>query len=251
MNGSDLRRRKISNGMKHLARRNERGEAQPKHGSRRGPDEILSESVIVAYPYIIPRPRQNDFLTYRILRYKHYPDCETLEIAREEILRASPSAIPSSMRTHAEMLQYFITASHDITLILLNHLSKALNMPSLLTAHSDKHNDCALKFESVPMEARLEDVPFSEHTDMGTFTLLFCPEYTTELPVRSSSSSTAAEKAWEFIEPRAGCAIVNVADSLQRLTDGELVSSLHRVGQPLASAKERFCLLYYLRPDAQ
>ena len=193
-------------------------------------------------------PCQNPFLTHSILRYKHFPDCETLEIAREDV-RDSHSAFPSSMQSRAKTLQYFITTSHQITLVLLTQLSKALDLPALLEAHSDKPNDCALKFESVPMEACLEDVPFSEHTDMGTLTLLFCPQYTTELPIRSEHGMRKDE--WEFIEPRTGCAIVNVSDSLQRLTDGQLMSSLHRVGQPFAGAAERFCILYYLRPDSQ
>lgn len=178
--------------------------------------------------------------------YKLFDDCETLEIAREEVL-TSQAAIPSSMRAHAETLQYFIAASHHITSTMLSALSNALNRPEFMDAHSDAPNDCGLKFEAVPTMARLEDVPDSEHTDSGTLTLLFCPEYTTELRV---PGTTKPNEKWEFIEPRKGCAIVNVADSLQRLSGGELMSSLHRVGQPTPGAAERFCLLYYLRPDS-
>ena len=92
------------------------------------------------------------------------------------------------------------------------------------------------------MEAELEDVPFSEHTDMGTLTLLFCEHYTTELCMPGTQQ-------WRFIEPRKGCAIVNVGDSLQKMTHGGLRSCLHRVGQPVKGKAERVCVLYYLRPS--
>lgn len=198
---------------------------------------VFSEAYILCHSC----PSNNNF------SYKPYDDCETLEIAREDAL-TTHAGIPSSMRPSAETLQYFIAASHHITLTMLTALSKSMNQPQLLDAHTDAPNDCGLKFESVPMEERLEDVPPSEHTDMGTLTLLFCPEYTTELRV---PGTTKPNERWEFIEPRQGCAIVNVADSLQRLTSGQLMSSLHRVGQPHPGAAERFCMLYYLRPDSQ
>lgn len=53
---------------------------------------------------------------------------------------------------------------------------------------------------------------------------------------------------WAFVKPQEGCAVVNVADSLQTMTKGRLTSSLHRLGQPVAGSGERVCALYYLRP---
>lgn len=84
---------------------------------------------------------------------------------------------------------------------------------------------------------------------MGTLTLLFCDDYTTE--VRWSEEEGEGKKQqWAFVEPKDGCAIVNVADSLQRLSKGVLKSCLHRVGQPVGGGGDRYCVLYYLRPDA-
>ena len=90
---------------------------------------------------------------------------------------------------------------------------------------------------------------------MGTITLLFCDDYTTE--VRLSDGSEEGEGGereqqprWAFVEPKDGCAIVNVADSLQRLSGGVLKSRLHRVGQPVRGGGDRYCVLYYLRPSA-
>ena len=92
-------------------------------------------------------------------------------------------------------------------------------------------------------------MPPSEHTDMGTLTLLFCEEYTTQLRIPGGNGEGGGEQ-WAFIVPERGRAIVNVADSLQRISGGALMSCLHRVGQPVAGKGERVCALYYLRPEA-
>ena len=91
---------------------------------------------------------------------------------------------------------------------------------------------------------------------MGTLTLLFCDDYTTEVRLSDGSEEGKGERGererqrWAFIEPKDGCAIVNVADSLQRLSGGVLKSRLHRVGQPVKGGGDRYCVLYYLRPGA-
>lgn len=131
---------------------------------------------------------------------------------------------------------------------MLDRLASALSLTArsqLLAAHDDLiTSDSGLKFESLPKKERLEDIPPSEHTDRGSLTLLFCEDFTTELRAPET-------RGWKFIMPKEGCAIVNVGDALQTLTEGEgmLVSCLHRVGQPLAGAGERVCVLYYLSPN--
>ena len=81
---------------------------------------------------------------------------------------------------------------------------------------------------------------------MGSLTLLFSDDYTTEVCLPAPAGD--GERQWAFVRPRDGCAVVNVADSLQRLSGGVLRSCLHRVGQPVAGAGERLYVLYYLRP---
>ena len=55
---------------------------------------------------------------------------------------------------------------------------------------------------------------------------------------------------WEFVEPRAGHAIVDIGDGLSMMTNGLLHSSLHRVGpppdQPMAT---RFSFAYLQRAE--
>ncbi|GIJ87964.1 hypothetical protein Asppvi_006880 [Aspergillus pseudoviridinutans] len=170
-------------------------------------------------------------------------EAETFEIARDEILQGKRIA-PQCMSKEWPVVEDFIASSHEKVLTLLSSLSNSLGLGRFEDSHREgQPSDSGLKLESVPFEEKLEDVPPSQHTDGGTLTLLFCPHYTTEIQMPGSTE-------WGFIEPKTGHAIVNVANSLQRLSKGELHSRLHRVGQPVPGAGKRFCLLYYLRPES-
>ena len=168
-------------------------------------------------------------------------------MARDDVLKAK-AGIPALLQSTESIISQFIVHSHAITKTLLASLSSGLALPSdhdvELTHHETSSSASGLKLESVPLEERLEDVPPSEHTDGGTLTLLFCDDYTTELQLPHSGE-------WGFIVPKKGCAIVNVADSLDRMSEGKLTSRLHRVGQPVAGKGERVCVLYYLRPGTR
>ncbi|KAL1861864.1 hypothetical protein Plec18170_000687 [Paecilomyces lecythidis] len=170
-------------------------------------------------------------------------EAETFEIARDEIIQGKQIA-PQYMSNQWPVVKGFIASSHEKAFKLLSSLSDSLGLERLEESHREgQPSDTGLKLESVPFEEKLEDVPESEHTDGGTLTLLFCPHYTTEIQMPGSTE-------WAFIEPKPGHAIVNVANSLQKLSKGELHSRLHRVGQPVPGAGKRFCLLYYLRPES-
>lgn len=67
----------------------------------------------------------------------------------------------------------------------------------------------------------------SGHTDGGSLILRYSKDYTTEL--------FRSENKWRFIEPKDGCVIVNVSDSLHKATE----SSVHRDGHPTPGGKER------------
>ncbi|KZF26755.1 Clavaminate synthase-like protein [Xylona heveae TC161] len=191
--------------------------------------------------------KMKDFRKDQDRGYKSDIDAETFEIAREEAFNTSSASFPASMRSHSGLIKDFISSSHTITMTMLSHLSDSMGLEGdarFEHRHRDgQSSDCALKMESAPMWDRLEDIPPSEHTDMGTLTLLFCDDYTTQLRIPGT------EDTWAFINPKPGHAIVNVADSLQAMSDKKLLSCLHRVSQPVPGAKNRFCVLYYLRPE--
>lgn len=86
-------------------------------------------------------------------------------------------------------------------------------------------------------------VGHNQHTDVGTLTFLLAAQW----GLQYCSPQT---KRWEFIEPRAGHAIINVGDSLRFPSGGELASVVHRV-VPLKKTQEedRYSIAYFLRPN--
>ena len=81
------------------------------------------------------------------------------------------------------------------------------------------------------------------HTDVGTLTLLFAPQW--GLQILSPSSS--ATGVWEFVEPRPGHAIINVGDTLRFLSGRRFRSALHRA-LPLSEGS-RYAASYFLRAN--
>ncbi|KAK0112452.1 hypothetical protein ONS96_001691 [Cadophora gregata f. sp. sojae] len=97
----------------------------------------------------------------------------------------------------------------------------------------------------VPMDPTGENVGHNVHTDYGTLTLVFAPQW--GLQVFSPENKGNPDLEWEFVEPRPGCAIVNVADVLRFLTNDRLKSAVHRV-LPLPDV-DRYSTTYFLRPS--
>lgn len=82
------------------------------------------------------------------------------------------------------------------------------------------------------------------HTDTGSITVLFNTDW--GLQVHSPDSET-----WEYVPPRANCAIVNIGDALKFMSGYKLKSSLHRVvpwhGKWVSGP--RYATIFFLRPD--
>ena len=98
-----------------------------------------------------------------------------------------------------------------------------------------------LKYHAQPISERgSSHVP---HTDLGSLSFLFTKQY--GLQVLGSKS-----QEWEYVQPRAGYAIVNIADCLSLLTNKLLRSCRHRVcALPEQAMKERYSFAYFLRPE--
>lgn len=105
-------------------------------------------------------------------------------------------------------------------------------------AATDKPSESGLKLALISDKAQVGELIGAEHTDSGLITLLFYDAPTLELPVHGTSD-------WQLVKPIKGCAIVNIADSLQRESGGRLFSPRHRVVQPEG---ENLSALYLLRP---
>lgn len=58
------------------------------------------------------------------------------------------------------------------------------------------------------------------------------------------------QEGWFSVEPRLGCAIINVGDSLRFLSGRKFLSAVHRVVLVAENAThDRFSIAYFLRPN--
>jgi isopenicillin N synthase-like dioxygenase len=119
---------------------------------------------------------------------------------------------------------------------------KSLSTDFAVHHRANQPSDTGLKFVLHPSLARLSDVGETLHTDSGTLTLLFYKDW-------SIHAFLPDANMWAFTPPLEGCALINVGDSLQRLSGGKFHSPKHRVTQPFDGAKNRYYLSYFLRPE--
>jgi isopenicillin N synthase-like dioxygenase len=91
--------------------------------------------------------------------------------------------------------------------------------------------------------AALDNIWLKGHTDFGSLTLLF-RQPIAALQVRTPS------REWRYVKPYPESLTVNVADTLQFLSNGFLKSSIHRVVAPPSDQAhlDRLGVLYFVRP---
>lgn len=165
----------------------------------------------------------------------------TPKIATAE-LHDTTLAYPGFIGSHETVLKRFAEQSDVITKALLRSLLASIGKAELESKLTANPGDSGLKLITAPTNERRQDAPDTTHTDGGLLTLLWCP-------LLSSQIQNPRTKEWLWVEPKEGCAIVNVADALQRHTGDQLHSCIHRVLQLGDGAEERHFLSYYLRPS--
>lgn len=147
---------------------------------------------------------------------------------------------------HTTLLEQFSSLCHSVNWTLLSCLSDALKLDDASrfeNYHSDgKPSDTSVKLIYEPTRSKLADNPDTTHTDSGTLTQLFCDEWGVML-------ERPETKSWAYIEPKPGCALVNVADSLQSLSGNKLHSCRHRVAQLGDGFRKRYFVSVFLRPE--
>jgi isopenicillin N synthase-like dioxygenase len=135
---------------------------------------------------------------------------------------------------------------------LLILLAIILELPEnyFLEVHRyDKLSDCHLRYMKYHRRSEEENekaagIWSKGHTDFGSLTLLF------RQPVAALQVRTP-EGDWKWVKPFPGSITVNLADSLQFLTNGFLKSSIHRVVAPPPDQRDidRLGVLYFVRPE--
>lgn len=154
-------------------------------------------------------------------------------------------ALPTVVESHQKLFMDFHANSHYILKCLLDNISTSLGFKgdrSLLNYHRDDDpSKSTLYFLHYPA-ATLEKAGVGQnmHTDVGSLTLLFAPQW--GLQALSPDSGE-----WEWVEPRPGHAVVNVGDTLRFMSGKRLRSALHRAVQ--AEGVDRSSISYFLRAN--
>jgi isopenicillin N synthase-like dioxygenase len=163
---------------------------------------------------------------------------DLIQISWHEVVTTGASHLPPLLRTQGLSLQRFSAACQELCLAILKGLS-----PDLLVHHrSGQPSETGLKFISEPALEKASDVGDYTHTDGGTLTMLFYSDWGLQTLLKESQK-------WAFIAPKDGCVVVNVADSLERLSGGRFHSPKHRITQPTDGQAKRYYLSYFLRPQ--
>lgn len=161
---------------------------------------------------------------------------------------AFDQALPQIAKSHRELFHRYITATHDITQLILEALSAALGLKGLKdfrAFHRDGRPSLSTMsvFRYPKQDDIKEGVGHNKHTDLGTLTFLLTEQW--GLQVLSPAART-----WQFVKPTSNCAIVNVGDTLRFLSGFRLRSAVHQV-VPLYGVQHehRFSVAYFLRAE--
>ncbi|GME42125.1 hypothetical protein MMC12_006235 [Neofusicoccum parvum] len=154
---------------------------------------------------------------------------ESYAISKDTILRLTPASSshphPDPVSTHLPVLHAFTLATASATTAILSSLSTTLGLPGAgfnahhRLAHPSPDMLRLLKYAAQPAAER--GAPQNAHTDLGTLTVLFTAQ--------AGLQRKKGDGGWEYVEPRPGCAVVNVGDGLEALSGGVLRSCVHRV----------------------
>jgi isopenicillin N synthase-like dioxygenase len=157
-------------------------------------------------------------------------------------------ALPQVAKRNRELFDRLVNSAHAITMIILDALSKVLNLEGPAHFHnSHRDGEPSLSTMSVfryPKQENIaEGVGHHKHTDLGTLTFLLTSQW--GLQVLSPEAN-----AWQFVKPMPDRAIVNVGDSLRFLSGFRLKSAVHQV-LPLYGVQHehRFSVAYFLRAE--
>ena len=151
------------------------------------------------------------------------------------------------------LLSSFALHCRQVVCLILEILETHLQLPSgsLLSLHRD---DGALgdfiSLQHRASEPSDEDMTRKgEHTDFGSITMLF--NWLGGLQIRDQSNQNNKPGDWVYVKPVPGSCVINLADSLVKLTAGLLKSNIHRVAPapgPQAGLP-RYSLVYFAHPN--
>lgn len=159
---------------------------------------------------------------------------------------------PSVLELHMAKIEKFSRHIHDhIVTKLFQLFAIVLELPEdyFMNFHKYEVKDSSylryMKYHARTPEQNnaLENIWLKGHSDFGSLTLLF------RQPIVALQVRTPAGD-WKYVKPYPESITVNVADTLQFLSNGFLKSSIHRVVAPPPDQAhlDRLGVLYFVRP---
>ncbi|KAI9714172.1 MAG: hypothetical protein M1828_001187 [Chrysothrix sp. TS-e1954] len=177
--------------------------------------------------------------------YKEDSGDETFEIARDES-RLDHLKLPKVFDQSRDVVLPFAERSNVVISTILASLSDGLGLQGEnrfeYKHQEDQSSDSGLKVYSEPSKSSLSGVLDNSHTDGGTLTMLFYQHQCIQL-------ENPGSKDWVWVSPKEDQPLINVADSLQRLSQGRFRSSVHKVTQERDGREQRYFISYFLRPS--
>lgn len=136
---------------------------------------------------------------------------------------------------------------------ILQVLERSLSLPhnTLLELHEED----AARGDFISLQHRAFEpndeklIQKGEHTDFGSITMLW--NWLGGLQIRDQSADDNAVGDWLFVKPIPGSCVINLGDSLVKLSAGILKSNIHRVAPPPGeqAGLPRYSLVYFSHPN--
>ncbi|KAF7523480.1 hypothetical protein G7054_g11757 [Neopestalotiopsis clavispora] len=173
---------------------------------------------------------------------------EMIKVSRDEIQRSNPH-LPEVMKNNPDIkiLENGIAGCNIVTKTILSALSTGLGLSGAARFENSHRNDrpsttTMAMMHYIPSDPTVaQKIGHQKHTDISSLTLLYSNQWGLQIrPPRA--------REFGFVEPKEGCAIVNVGDSLRFASGHKMQSCIHRV-VPFDPTEHRYSIAYFLRAE--
>ncbi|EPE28436.1 Clavaminate synthase-like protein [Glarea lozoyensis ATCC 20868] len=158
--------------------------------------------------------------------------------------------LPPILQKESSLFTEFMSQLHIVALNILRGLDQSRDgMGSREGFFASKHRpsepstSCLLLVRYGTLDNEIPKTGLAPHTDVGSLTVLFADK-------RGLQARHPDTGEWQYLEPREGCAVINIGDSLRFMSQKNFQSALHRViPTPGTTIHDRFSCAYFLRPE--
>lgn len=155
--------------------------------------------------------------------------------------------MPATFAAHRDLITRIINSIGGIADVVTRIMGESVGLDVPEAFHDTAApSDTALKMVHKQPVHDAGAVINGAHTDFGLATFLWYDEETTQIPVYDEHGVETDQ--WQTVPVVEGTFLVNVADELEKRSNGRLTSPLHRVVAPPGPKRVRNGLLYLHRP---